>query len=697
MFKQIASRIKNFIGGDELFSSMSVLPFSSWGKSNTTPLSAYEISLYVNKGIKKRAEKVGETEFTLSRGDTILENDPILDLLNNPSKIHTKLEFWKLYQEYYDIFGEVYMVKESEMQLDGKITNLILLRSDQVKPFFNKRTGELTRIEHNTADGTNHYKADEIAYVNNPDPAKQTIGESLLRSGMRQIETGIQIDEYHSKILANGGRVEGVFNFKTGNLNATQLKEIKDAYQKNYGDASKAGLPMFLAGDAKYDRLGLDPAELAYLETKKANFNDIVILTGVPSAILGITSEETFSNADAAIRIFLKETIVPLVKSLTDNLTKNLAEEGLTVGFVDPTPENKEDNRKDLETASNIFALTTNEKREFIGLDEIKGGDDILVPLNLVPLDFSTVAPQDEKGIIKKELKSPACRMSNEKEVDCVSRKIPELMSEGMSQAQAIASAKSMCQNKCKVINHMLRNKNMRGIYHELCVKRLDRRQERVKRIIDMYFEGQKERLVDKLMPRKQFKVKALLDEIFHETVEIKLAKETMLPILDSLMKEAAEDSKEIAGSDWEFNDTPEINGWLDKKTSIFAEQITDTTFKELKKQFSLSLDEGESRLQLIKRIEDTYANISKSRAETIARTEVHGVTQFGTMQGYKQADLPIKIWVWAPGTKGGVRDDHQAMDGEEVPIGDSFSNGLEFPGQPSGGASETINCQCFI
>src|SRR6185369_1977724 len=200
-----------------------------------------------------------------------------------------------------------------------------------------------------------------------------------------------------------------------------------------------------------------------------------------------------------------------------------------------------------------------------------------------------------------------------------------------------------------KAFNHPLKNRENREIYHALCLKRLDRRQKRMLDVIENYFVGQRTRLIEKLQGQKRFRVKGLLGEIFGMALEIRLAKDAVLPILQQLLIESAEDAKEIAGSSWDFNETPEIQSWLDRKTRIFAEQITATTFETLQSAFSESLDAGESRQELIGRIEETYGEISKSRAEMIARTEVHGVTQYGTSQGYKQAGLPIKIWVWAP------------------------------------------------
>lgn len=49
----------------------------------------------------------------------------------------------------------------------------------------------------------------------------------------------------------------------------------------------------------------------------------------------------------------------------------------------------------------------------------------------------------------KKNTKSPTCRMDDETEAECRSRKIPELKDEGMDQEQAVAAAISICKKPC--------------------------------------------------------------------------------------------------------------------------------------------------------------------------------------------------------------------------------------------------------
>ena len=49
----------------------------------------------------------------------------------------------------------------------------------------------------------------------------------------------------------------------------------------------------------------------------------------------------------------------------------------------------------------------------------------------------------------------------------------------------------------------------------------------------------------------------------------------------------------------------------------------------------------------------------------------------------------------WDATLDGLTRESHVAVDGEIRELDEPFSNGLMFPGDPSGGAAEVINCRC--
>ena len=250
---------------------------------------------------------------------------------------------------------------------------------------------------------------------------------------------------------------------------------------------------------------------------------------------------------------------------------------------------------------------------------------------------------------------------------------------------------------KKKDFKHPLQDEKLRRKYWENYIKKADRREDKLIKVLNKYFKGQRERLVEKLEPANTriFRRKNLIDDIFDRALEEKIAKGEILPLLQGFLTEAGIEAVEFVGSKFDFNITTDIAIWLDSKANIFAESINETTFNKLQREFAESLSEGESRDKLVGRIKETYGNIEKSRAATIARTEVQAASQKGTFEGYKQAGMPIKIWVSVLDSR--TRDSHASLDGEERPLNNPFSNGLMYPGDPSGPAEEVINCRCSV
>jgi len=653
LFKNIAGMItgQKYVG---------VLPGSlpaSTRWSSSDYLKALDISLYTDRAISKRAEKVGEVEWIVKDklGEPILGHK-VLDVLNYPNDYFSGPQFWGLYQKYYDVLGVAYIVKDIGRELfeSTRVKKLHLLRPDMVKPIYSKDNSYIDHYEYRTNSGTIRYEAEQVVMIFNPDPSNPLQGRSLLKSGIQTIQTEVQISAYHARVLENGGKVEGVFKFKTPRLGQEQLQQLKDDYAKEYADARKAGTPLFLGGDSDYLRTGLTPDELSYLEAKKMTLEDIIIMTGVPKPILGSLDDVQFSNSDAAIRIFLRETIKPLLNNLATSLDRTMVAEGERLTFVDPTPENLEDKIKETESGIKNYFMTINEARARHGFEELPDGDVIMVPFNMMPLGTEAKAKTDDTKMIK----------------------------------------------STKEVEHPLRDEAVRKKYGETKAKKEDSQITGFNKVVETYFTEQRDRLVDQIKSRKSFKVKGLLDETFSIELEAKLAKVSFMPLLTQLLAEAGEDAMELAGSTFDFNVTSDMRSWMERQMEETSEVINVTTHKKLTGEFAASFADGETRDQLIKRIEEAYEGISKGRAASIARTEVHSVNQYANIEGYRQANMPIKIWVSVIDSETRGMDimdeaDHVSLDGEEVPLDMPFSNGLMYPGDKRGGPAEYINCRC--
>lgn len=99
----------------------------------------------------------------------------------------------------------------------------------------------------------------------------------------------------------------------------------------------------------------------------------------------------------------------------------------------------------------------------------------------------------------------------------------------------------------------------------------------------------------------------------------------------------------------------------------------------------------------------DIARNISNAsgsglyNAKRIARTECHRIQQSATADAQqvaksKGADV---VKQWDSTLDGATRESHRQVDGEIRELDEKFSNGLDRPGDPAGGAAEVINCRC--
>ena len=119
---------------------------------------------------------------------------------------------------------------------------------------------------------------------------------------------------------------------------------------------------------------------------------------------------------------------------------------------------------------------------------------------------------------------------------------------------------------------------------------------------------------------------------------------------------------------------------------------------KKITAQVSRGIATGMSFQQVAQQLAG-YTNIGFNNAVRIARTEGHRVqVQSGMDACYKAKDKGCDVVKqWDATMDSRTRESHAMVDGEIRELDKPFSNGLMFPGDPSGGAAEVINCRCAL
>lgn len=117
---------------------------------------------------------------------------------------------------------------------------------------------------------------------------------------------------------------------------------------------------------------------------------------------------------------------------------------------------------------------------------------------------------------------------------------------------------------------------------------------------------------------------------------------------------------------------------------------------KKLQNALLQGILQGDSIKKLAGRFRDV-TGMNHTAAIRNARTAFTGAQNGGRQAAYEEAyqmgiDV-VKHWTATKDLR--TRDSHRALDGEEVPFNMAYSNGLMYPGDPSGIPAEVYNCRC--
>lgn len=107
---------------------------------------------------------------------------------------------------------------------------------------------------------------------------------------------------------------------------------------------------------------------------------------------------------------------------------------------------------------------------------------------------------------------------------------------------------------------------------------------------------------------------------------------------------------------------------------------------------------QGESIPKIAKRMQ-SVTDMDKNSAIRNSRTAMTGAQNAGRVDSYKRAqDLGIDVTQqWMSTLDARTRNSHRLLMGEKRKVGEKFSNGLRFPGDPEGPGYEVYNCRCTL
>ena len=374
----------------------------------------YSENAIVKKCIDLISNNASRVSIELYRGDQLVEEHPLLDLLYNPNPVQGQVEFFASLYSYLLISGNSYIL-ESGAENTPPI-ELYTLRPDRIRikgssraipEAYNYLVGGQVIESYDVDQATGKSKVKHIKLFN---PMDDYYGLSPIQSAATDIDQHNLANKHNVNLLQNGARPSGAVIFKpkdpTGaqiQLSDLQRNQLMNDLTQRFSGTGNAGKPMLLEGDFDWKEMGLSPKDMDFIQLKNMSAKDIALIFGVPSQLIGIPDAQTYSNFAEAKLALYNETIIPLLDRIQSDMNEWLVPkfgDDLELRYdIDSIPAMAEQRTRVFESVTQGVQngiLTRNEAREQLGYEPIDGGDSLLVPATLMPLNVAGDESQPE-------------------------------------------------------------------------------------------------------------------------------------------------------------------------------------------------------------------------------------------------------------------------------------------------------------
>jgi hypothetical protein len=138
---------------------------------------------------------------------------------------------------------------------------------------------------------------------------------------------------------------------------------------------------------------------------------------------------------------------------------------------------------------------------------------------------------------------------------------------------------------------------------------------------------------------------------------------------------------------DHEWSDDP-MQPWLDKQAAATGDRVSTGMHRKVTDAIGITGEASDEALGAV------FDDAEQNHAPSLAAALVAGAIGLGTHDAASAAGLKTKTWVV---TSANPRESHSAVDGETVSLGELFSLGGKWPGDPDMDISETAGCSCLM
>lgn len=468
-------------------------------------------------------------------------------------------------------------------------------------------------------------------------------------SALRQtLEEQIQAGGFRKELWRSSGRLNAqiIRPKDVAQWTDEARKRFITAFREAWGPGgSKAGSIPLLEDGMEIKPFSTSFKEQQWAESIKLSREAVAAAYGVNPSLIWHSDTQTYASSRDNARALYAECLGPVLQMLQQRINSFLlpmigAEKGTYVEFdlSEKLKGSFEERAGILQASVGGPWLTRNEARADNNLPPIEGGDELIVPLNVI--EGGQASPQDTH------------------------------MNAGPATAKEVFIARSKAKRKPKI-----------------SVKPTVKEQEEVEEVLKNFFNRQQK----SILPKLGAKAASWWDA---KRWDKELA-DDLEPIMQAIAAEHGKSMAEVIGSEF---DADAIVKYIRKVAEARAQTINEQTLKKLKAAIENAReDESEDAPTPQQAAEHEFRQREGFEAALLGTAIAKTLSGWGTEEATRQAEgrgtkkRVYKTWEAGPNP----RASHAMMDGETVPIYEKFSNGADWPGDDSLDPEESCGCNC--
>ena len=570
-------------------------------------------------------------------------------LLWLPNNDQTEYEFMFSLVEELKIFGCVYVLKlpdpdsESGLQLRIIPTDWVT-NTEKVTPY----GPDKIRV---TADGYGSIEIPRKEFVpfRKYSPGNPSGYVSPISALRQTLEEQIQAGRFRKELWRSSGRLNAQIVRPKDVQPWTEETKKKwvEAFREAWGaGGSKAGSIPLMEDGMEIKTFNASFKEQQWVESVKLSREAVAAAYRINPSLVWHSDTQTYASSKDNARALYAECLGPDLQMIQQRINSFL------LPMIGASPDTyvefdlTEKLKGDFEQRAAVIQssvggpwLTRNEARRDNNLPPIEGGDELIVPLNVIT--GGQASPQDTHSnqmsrtvLCTCGKHHPKTKAEEEPEEISISGKVPQ------------------------------------------------REQDKVADLLDGFFKRQAKSIIPKLGAEADW---------WNEERWNKELADDLEPVMDEIATKHGEKMARALGVEYVAEKT--VN-YLRKMAEGRAETINAETKKKIQQAVDDADEDEEDPEDAVRHEMDKRSDVDAALlGAMLSKVAAGWGTEEATRQATDQGSRKKVFKVWETGAN--ARESHQLMDGEMVPIDEPFSNGADWPGDDSLDPDESCGCNC--